>query len=53
MARRKMKYKTKRKLNGFLYTLPWLIGFVMFFAVPISIPLSILLMMSELRMKVV
>ena len=35
MARRKMKYKTKRKLNGFLYTLPWLIGFVMFFAVPI------------------
>ena len=35
MARRKMKYRTKRKLNGFLYTLPWLVGFVMFFAVPI------------------
>ena len=35
MARQKMKYRTKRKLNGFLYTLPWLIGFVMFFAVPI------------------
>lgn len=35
MARKKMKYRTKRKLNGFLYTLPWLIGFVMFFAVPI------------------
>lgn len=33
--RKKMKYRTKRKLNGFLYTLPWLIGFVMFFAVPI------------------
>ncbi len=35
MKRKKMKYRTKRKLNGFLYTLPWLIGFVMFFAVPI------------------
>ncbi len=35
MARKKMKYRTKRKLNGFLYTLPWLIGFIMFFAVPI------------------
>lgn len=33
--RKKMKYKTKRKLNGFLYTLPWIIGFIMFFAVPI------------------
>lgn len=35
MARKKMKYSTKRKLNGFLYTLPWIIGFIMFFAVPI------------------
>lgn len=35
MARGKMKYKNKRKLNGFLYTLPWIIGFIMFFAVPI------------------
>lgn len=35
MARQKMKYKNKRKLNGFLYTLPWIIGFIMFFAVPI------------------
>lgn len=35
MKRKKMKYRTKRKLNGFLYTIPWLIGFVMFFAVPI------------------
>lgn len=33
--RKKMKYRTKRKLNAFFYTLPWLIGFVMFFAVPI------------------
>lgn len=32
---KKMKYRTKRKLNGFLYTLPWLIGFVTFFAIPI------------------
>jgi len=35
MARQKMKYKNKRKLNVFLYTLPWIIGFIMFFAVPI------------------
>ena len=35
MARQKMKYKNKRKLNGFFYTLPWIIGFIMFFAVPI------------------
>lgn len=35
MARKRIKYRTKRKLNAFLYTLPWLIGFVMFFAVPI------------------
>ena len=33
--RKKMKYRTKRKLNACFYTLPWLIGFVMFFAVPI------------------
>ncbi|MBP5250155.1 MAG: sugar ABC transporter permease [Lachnospiraceae bacterium] len=32
---KKMKFKNKRKLSGFLYTTPWLIGFVMFFAVPI------------------
>ncbi len=31
----KMKYKNKRKLCGFMYTIPWIIGFVMFFAVPI------------------
>lgn len=35
MVRKRIKYRTKRKLNAFLYTLPWLIGFVMFFAVPI------------------
>lgn len=34
-VRHKMKYRNKRKLNGFLYTVPWLIGFVMFFALPI------------------
>ena len=32
---KKMKFKNKKKLSGFLYTTPWLIGFVMFFAVPI------------------
>ncbi len=31
----KMKYKNKRKLCGFMYTIPWIIGFVLFFAVPI------------------
>ncbi len=35
MQMKKMKFKNKRKLSGFLYTTPWLIGFVMFFAVPI------------------
>ena len=35
MQMKKMKFKIKRKLSGFLYTTPWLIGFVMFFAVPI------------------
>ena len=35
MQIKKMKFKNKRKLSGFLYTTPWLIGFVMFFAVPI------------------
>jgi len=35
MTRKKMKYRTKRKLNGFLYTLPWIVGFILFFAVPI------------------
>lgn len=35
MAPKKMKYRTKRKLNAFSYTLPWIIGFILFFAVPI------------------
>ncbi|BCJ93174.1 lactose ABC transporter permease [Anaerocolumna cellulosilytica] len=29
------KYKTKRKLNGFLYVLPFLIGFLLCFALPL------------------
>lgn len=33
--RKKMKYKTSRALFGFLYVLPFLIGFLMFFAVPL------------------
>lgn len=32
---KKMKYKNKRQLCGFLYCIPWLIGFTMFFAIPI------------------
>ncbi len=39
MQMKKMKFKNKRKLSGFLYTTPWLIGFVMFFAVPIVKPI--------------
>jgi ABC-type sugar transport system permease subunit len=35
MQMNKMKYKNKRKLCGFMYTIPWIIGFVLFFAVPI------------------
>lgn len=31
-----MKWTTKKKLNGFIFILPWLIGFVMFFAVPLQ-----------------
>lgn len=30
-----LKYKTKRKLNGFLYVLPFLIGFFLCFAIPL------------------
>lgn len=30
-----MKYSTKKKLCGLLYCTPWIIGFIMFFAVPI------------------
>lgn len=30
-----IKYKTKRKLNGFLYVLPFLIGFFLCFAIPL------------------
>lgn len=30
-----LKYSTKRKINGFLFVLPFLIGFFIFFAVPL------------------
>lgn len=32
---KKLKYSTTRKLNAFLFTLPWVIGFFMFFAIPL------------------
>lgn len=32
----KMKYSTSRKVNGFIFVLPWLLGFVIFFAVPLK-----------------
>ncbi len=35
-TRRKMKYSTSRKLNGLIFMLPWIIGFITFFAVPIK-----------------
>lgn len=31
-----MKYSTSRKVNGFIFILPWLIGFITFFAVPLK-----------------
>jgi ABC-type sugar transport system permease subunit len=31
----KLSYNTKRKLNGFVFVLPFLIGFIMFFAIPL------------------
>lgn len=34
--RKGLKYSTKKKLNGFLFVSPWLIGFVIFFAVPVK-----------------
>lgn len=30
-----LKHKTKRNINGFIFILPWLIGFITFFAIPI------------------
>ncbi len=35
-TKRKMKYSTSKKLNGLIFMLPWLIGFITFFAVPIK-----------------
>ena len=35
-TRKKMKYSTSKKLNGLIFMLPWLIGFITFFAVPIQ-----------------
>lgn len=35
-TRKKMKYSTSKKLNGLIFMLPWLIGFITFFAVPIK-----------------
>jgi ABC-type sugar transport system permease subunit len=31
-----MKYSTSRKVNGFIFILPWILGFIIFFAVPIK-----------------
>ncbi|WP_053985969.1 carbohydrate ABC transporter permease [Niameybacter massiliensis] len=32
---RALKYSTKRKIHGFIFILPWIIGFITFFAIPI------------------
>lgn len=31
----RIKYSTKRKLNGIVFILPWLIGFIFFFTIPL------------------
>ena len=31
-----MKYSTSRRVNGFIFVLPWLLGFIIFFAVPLK-----------------
>ncbi|MCR5756075.1 MAG: sugar ABC transporter permease [Acetatifactor sp.] len=36
MKKYKLKYKTRRKIDGFIFVLPWLIGFIMFFFIPIK-----------------
>jgi len=33
---KKLKYKTARKWNGFLYTLPFIIGLLLFFVIPLG-----------------
>lgn len=35
LKNKKLKYSTQRKLNGFLYTLPFVIGLLMFFIIPL------------------
>ena len=35
-VRKKLKYGTSRKLNGLIFMLPWIIGFITFFAVPVK-----------------
>lgn len=32
---KQLKYETKRRVHGFIFILPWLIGFFMFFAIPL------------------
>lgn len=40
MSRRIMHYEKKKKLYGFLFILPWFIGFILFFLVPFSKSIS-------------
>ena len=35
IKQQRFKYKTSRKINGFLFVLPWLIGFLLFFLLPL------------------
>lgn len=35
-VRKKLKYSTSKKLNGLIFMLPWIIGFITFFAVPLK-----------------
>lgn len=35
LSKRKLTYKTKRSINGIIFILPWLLGFLLFFITPL------------------
>ena len=35
LRKQRIKYTTSRKIHGFLFVLPWLIGFLLFFLIPL------------------
>ncbi|MGL6174405.1 MAG: carbohydrate ABC transporter permease [Cellulosilyticaceae bacterium] len=34
-GQRKLKHQTMQKVNGFVFILPWILGFILFFAIPL------------------